>query len=89
MKNITVTLTSYNMGDVTEADYDAWISYVSARIDERTGLDVTVDASPFGCGSSEDCISGYEDEDDRQIIQDTLYCLWDEFCADGFPDSAA
>lgn len=87
MRNITVTLTSYNMGDVTEADYGAWIEHVADRIDERTGLDVTVEASPFGRGPSEDLISGYEDEDDRQSIQDTLHSLWDDFCADGFPNS--
>lgn len=87
MKNITVILTSYNMGDVTEADYDAWVTFVSARIHVRPDLNITVEASPFGRGKSEDYISGYEDEDDRQSIQDTLQSLWDDFCADGFTNS--
>lgn len=79
MQQITVTLTSYNMGDVSESDFDAWASYVGKHIDGLTGLDVAVEQARFG-EAGEDAISG-SDEDD-QNVKDALRVLWDRFCAD-------
>ena len=76
----TIKLTAYNMGDVTEADFDAWARYVAERIDELTGLDVTIDQFRFGDGF-EDKIS-CEDIHLEQI-DEVLRGLWESFCSDG------
>lgn len=87
MASATIKLTSYHMGDVTEADFDAWAAYVAARIDKETGLDVTVEQYRFGEGFEDD-IS--EDGDDRETIREAIQSLWEAFCADdsAWPQSA-
>lgn len=79
---VTVTLTSYNMGDATESDFDAWASFVAARIDDATGLDVTVDQARFG-EAGKDEIRGNVDDDMVETVREALRDLWDAFCADG------
>jgi hypothetical protein len=84
MKKATLTLTAYNMGDVSEQDFDAWATFVANRIDELTKLDVTVIQRAFQGGASEDkvtcdCPLGC---DCRDIVKETLHVMWDEFCAD-------
>jgi hypothetical protein len=89
---IKLTLTAYNMGDVTEEDFDAWARYVAARIDDMTGLDVDVDQGPFTGerGVLFDDMIDHGDEDhetctqNEEIIQDALRDLWDSFCAEGW-----
>lgn len=77
----SITLTSADMGDVTEADFDAWVAYVSERIDEFTGLDVTVDAARFGAGGADRIVA--ENDEDRQTLRRAISVdLWEKFCAD-------
>lgn len=87
-----VTLTAYNMGDVTETDYDYWINYVCEHIDEACQFEVEVDAAPFRGGPATDRIVGgsttaYEDYE-RQVdaIREALRALWDSFCAGGWDE---
>ncbi len=47
-RSATVCLTAYNTGFQTEDEFDAWAAYVAARIDEVTGLDVSVLHLEFG-----------------------------------------
>lgn len=79
-RSATVTLTSYDLGDVTEADYDAWTDYVTDQIDGRTGLDVTVEREPFAASGS-DRIEA-RDEEDEQTIREAIEALWVDFCAE-------
>ncbi len=79
--SVTLTLTSANMGDVSEEDFDAWAEYVAARIDEKTGLDVSVEQARFG--------EAGEDRHDNMVvaygadpIDEALRALWEDFCAD-------
>jgi len=80
---ISVTLTSYNMGDVTEADYDAWIQYVSDRIDERCGFEVDLDACAFDRPAFTTAIAGATAAEE-EVIRAALAALWEEACADNF-----
>lgn len=89
-RKATLTLTSYSCESAMdgEADFDAWTSYVAARIDERTGLDVTVDQTAWrNPGAFEDIIECQCDATDASCscaadIREALRVLWDEFCAD-------
>ena len=73
----TVTLTSYNMGDATEADYGAWAAYVCEHIDERAGFSVAVEVERYGAGPWRDVFSGctYEQE---ETLREALRAMWDE-----------
>ena len=80
-RTASVTLTSVNMGNVTEADFDAWVRYVSEHIDEATGLDVTVDAARFGAAGADRIVA--ENDEDRATLRRAVGVdLWDAFCAD-------
>jgi len=83
-RKAAVTLTAYNMGgDATESDFDSFAAYVAEHIDERTGLDVTVDQFRFeGSGVAKDRIEAASD-DDRETIQGALRGLWDDWCSSG------
>lgn len=85
MANPSISLTSYNMGDVTEADFDSWVAFVNERIDERCGFTVAVDGLRFG-ESGDDRISGSDEE--RETIAEAVRVLWDEWCAEGATGSA-
>ena len=65
--------------DADEADFDAWVAFVCARIDVMTGLDVTVEYRGAR-DVQDDCIIA--DDADRQTIHDAIQLLWDAFCAD-------
>lgn len=82
-----VTLTSYNMGDVEERDFDLWTSFAAANIDEYCGFEVGVDAARFGETGRDQIDAG----DDGQIeaIRGALRDLWTEFCDGGWDDAAA
>jgi len=93
-RRATLTITSYSFDPMaTEADFDAWVSYVSSRIDERTGLDVTVESTRFERPEVfEDVIRAarWADQDDaEQTIGDALTSLWEEFCAAGWPSATS
>ena len=79
MSDATITLGRDGMGEqADEADFDAWVSYVCAHIDEATGLDVDVEVRGAR-DVQDDAITGM---DDRQPIHDAIQSLWDAFCAD-------
>jgi hypothetical protein len=86
---VTLTLGRDGMGaEADEADFDAWCAYVSARIDEASGCDVTVDERGAR-DVQEDAIrctrhltaggTSYHAED---AVRDALITMWEEFCAD-------
>lgn len=79
---ITVTLTSYNMGDVTEYDYLGWVEFVQDNLSDRVGTDVEVEAAPFGRGPAEDRIVPDRDDD----VKGALIELWDDWCSFGWND---
>ena len=87
-RTATVRLTAYNMGpNATKEEFDAWVRYVAANIDDETGLDVTVDAFRFagrGAGGDVDEISGWETEEDRETIVVALETLWERGCMSSF-----
>jgi predicted DNA-binding helix-hairpin-helix protein len=78
----TLTLTAYNLGDATEADFDAFTSYVAEKIDDATGLNVTVEQHPFRSGPSTDTIVGATDEQ-QETIREAVESLWQSWCAQG------
>lgn len=82
--SIKVTLSAANLGpQATEADFDAWASYVVAHIDEALGLSCEVDQAAFtGRGAEgEDRIQGATDEQ-RDSIRGWLSVTgWEAFCA--------
>lgn len=75
-----VILTAYNMGDVSEPDFDAWAGYVNDRIDERCGFSVAIEQHAFANGLARDTVSAPPSRVDA--IRDALERLWDDFCAD-------
>ena len=69
------------MGEATEADFAAWVSFVSQRIDARAGFTVVVNE----CAARDiqrDTIVNATDEQ-REIIDEAKQALWDEWCAEG------
>jgi hypothetical protein len=78
---VKIVLTAYNMGDVSEADFDAWASWVAAHVDEACGVDASVDQYPFRGGPSRDTVYS-ADEDARDAVRRWLATEgWDEFWA--------
>ena len=82
MSKISVVLSAANMGDVTEADFDAWASWVTGHIDEGVGFEVAeVGQMRFG-DAGPDVVWGATCEQ-RAVIQDWLsHEGWAAFCAD-------
>ena len=74
---ITIHLSSANMGDVTEADFDAWAAYVERHVAD----DVTVEQLPFG-EAGPDRISGGTEYERAALREMLSHSLWDAFCAD-------
>lgn len=74
----TIKLSSYNMGDVTEEDFDAWAAYVAEHIDEMCGFDVRVDQFRFGSSdnSGDDLIEA-DAEEQRTTIEEAVREMWD------------
>lgn len=79
---IKITLSSAAMGDVNEADFDAWARYVAEHVDEGAGIEVAeVDQMRFG-EAGEDGIIGATTEE-REAIRTWLSVDgWAAFCAD-------
>jgi hypothetical protein len=80
---IKIQLTAYNMGEVDEADYDAWARYVVEHIDAGVGFEVDeVSQHRFVGGPAEDTIMGGTDKQ-RAAIREWLDVTgWEAFCAD-------
>lgn len=90
MAKITITLTSYNMGDVTEAEYDSYVVWTTERIERDYPLaEVDVDALPFGAaGDTRVYVSGrvdaegHDEADVEHAIREAIsYNWWEEWCA--------
>ena len=86
MTTPTVTLTSYNMGDVEAKDFDMWAGYVNEHIDARCGFTVNVDSFRFGESVDRDRVSGATDEQE-ETIRESLRGLWDQSCATGWDEA--
>ena len=72
----TLELSSYDLGDVTEADYDMWVSYVADHIDEACGFEVAVEQRRFGAAGS-DRITHATDEQ-RATITEAVAAMWED-----------
>ena len=80
---ITVVLSSYNMGEVDEVDFDLWRDFVSTRIDDAFGVNATVEQHGFGDASDDEVIAGPEvDADDIRSWLKTL--AWEAFCGEAW-----
>lgn len=80
---IEIVLTSYNMGDVTEADFDAWASWVASHVEMVFGVDATVDQFRFGESVVDDVVRGGNETLREEIAQWLSVDGWSDFCADG------
>ncbi len=77
----TVKLSSANMGDVTEADFDAWAAWVNDHIDAVAGCPVSVEQFAFG-DSGPDQVSGLDDAARETVLSWLRAEGWEAFCAD-------
>lgn len=83
----SVTLTAYNLGpDATEADFDAWASFVARWIDEAAGCYVVVDQHPFSNGPAADTIAAGCDEDEV-AVREAVERLWEAWCGESSADA--
>jgi hypothetical protein len=75
----SVTLTAYNMGDVTEEEFDRWANYVSDNIDERCGFKVLVEQGPFngnGVLFADEILAPTVEM--KEAIREAIAALWEE-----------
>jgi len=79
MTTPSVTLTSYNMGDVTAFDFMAWADFVTENIDDACGFEVAVESYRFGESAARDYVSGATPEQE-ETIRHALRSMWDDFC---------
>jgi hypothetical protein len=81
-KYATITLGRDGMGpEADEADFEAWVAYVSARfehIEQGAGLD----GLSIETRERRDVQSTAIAADDAHAIESILSDLWDDFCAD-------
>jgi len=80
---VTLVLGRDGMGDADEADFDSWVSYVCAHIDERAGFAVEVETRGARDVQS-DAVTGGTDEA-RETVAEAKAAMWDEWCAQGAP----
>lgn len=90
-KTIQITLTSANMGDVAEIDFDCWRSYVDDTLSAAPwleGYEVTVEQARFGEGGDDVIIvrsgGALSAEAEATLEEDIGRWLgaegWDGFC---------
>ncbi len=82
-----VRLSSANMGDVTEADFDMWAEYVNERIDEACGFLVEVTQARFGEPGDDFIADGVGDQNDT--VREAIATLWESWCATGWNEAVA
>ena len=84
MSKIEITLTAQNMGpDHSEADFDAWTSYVCEHIDDAVGFEVhEVAQFSFDGGPATDRVDGASVDQVEAIRNYLAHEGWDAFCAD-------
>lgn len=74
---VKVTLSSADIGDATDDDFDAWIAYVGEHLGDKLDLFVDVDASRFGAAGPDVIhVEGVE----RSEVREAIGCLWEAFC---------
>lgn len=80
---ISITLSSANMGDVSEADFDAWANYVAEHIESALGFKGgTVDVDQRRFGEAGPDLVGLGSSEDRERVREWLsHEGWDAFCA--------
>lgn len=84
MRTATVTIYADGMGpESSEQAYTAWTTYVADRIDEMTGLDVTIDDQPYGTAGYTH-VTADTTENERNV-HDAIQTLWNRWCAEGWP----
>lgn len=77
----TLILGRDGMGaEADEADFEAWVDYVSERIDARSGLDVTIEIR--GARDVQDDKISADTEEDKRDLDGAKQAIWNEFCAD-------
>jgi hypothetical protein len=82
----TLLLGRDGIGDGADEDnFQSWVAYVCARIDERCGFEVDVDTRGQRDVQSDDIRGGTDEQ--REAIADAKRSLWDEWCSDGAPDA--
>lgn len=85
MSKIEITLSSANMGNVDEVDFDLWARFVAENVNEACGVDVaSVDQRRFG-DPGDDIVTGGK-ASQRDAIEDWLsHGGWAAFCGQGGP----
>lgn len=81
----TVTLGRDGMGaNATNADFESWVAFVSARIDAACGFEVSVK-----CHGRRDVQTDAFTGDDVQCetMREAVASLWNQWCAEGAPES--
>jgi len=72
--------------DADEADFEAWVDYVSTRIDEASGCDVTIEIRGARDVQDDDIRAIDDVREDgyptREAVDEAKHRLWDEMCAD-------
>lgn len=66
--------------DATEADFDAWVSFVCDHIDDACGFEVDVDYRHRREVQSDVIVRAGDDETIR-VIWEAKQALWDRWCA--------
>jgi hypothetical protein len=70
--------------DADEADFEAWMTYVADKIDDATGMCVTVSARRRGDVQTNAVSTQLDRDDEPEIgrLERALESLWEAFCAD-------
>jgi hypothetical protein len=80
MSDATVILGRDGMGEATEADFDAWVTFVCDKIDGATGLDVDVEVRHLGDVQSDHFAP--RGTPNAETVESAIVDLWEQFCAD-------
>ncbi len=77
-----LTLGRDGMGEnASEVDFDSWVSYICAHIDDRAGFSVEVETRGARDVQS-DAVTGATDEE-RERGAEAKAAMWDDWCAEG------
>lgn len=80
---IEITLSSANMGDVDETDFDVWTAFVGDRLQDALDLNGTVVLDQFRFGEAgEDRIVGATPEQKEAIRGWLSVTGWEAFCGE-------
>jgi hypothetical protein len=73
-----VRLTSANMGNADEADYESWVEFVCENIGSACGFWVGVECERYGEAGDDKVFA--PSEGDRQTMREALESLWVRWC---------